>query len=148
MQAGLDGLPQSPAGIALLEVEFGQITDRIFRAGLLQRRDAVFDDGQITGRVKLLLLAATDEQHPLGQRARDLVQQQRLAAAALHIAAPEQAGEIFFAGLVHGLGLWREAAPFKDAEDETGRALFLRLAAFYIEFHSCSEIICQEMGRC
>ena len=63
------------------------------------------------------------------------MQQQRLAKAAVEIAAAQDRGERAAADLVDLAGHVREFARLEHAGDETAAALFFGGAALYAKFH-------------
>ena len=95
------------------------------------------------GRAELLvaeiaLLAEADQQHAVGERAAHVVQQQRRAELAFHVAAADDLADVAVRRAVDQLRRQRKLAVVEHADDDAGAALLLGAAAFYGKFHRVS----------
>ncbi len=90
----------APDHLAPLDLLLGQVQDRFIRAGFVQQLDRRTDRGAEFAVAEVALLAQADEQDAVGQRAAHVVQQQRRAQLALHVAAADDFADITVAGAV------------------------------------------------
>src|SRR3546814_4750290 len=77
----------------------------------------------------------TDEHHAVGKGASHVMQYQRGAELAVHVAAPHHGSDRAIADLVDFFGRIAGRAPVKDADNDAGNALLFRIAAFNEIFH-------------
>ena len=102
-------------------------------------------------QAKIALLAQADEQDPVGKGAAHVVQQQRCAQLALHIAAADDFADITVAGTVDQLRGQRQLAIVEHSDDYASTPLLLGAAAFYGKFHrdpsSPGSAFCYGYGR-
>ena len=124
-----------PADVALLDRFFGHINNRFIRTGFIEQFDRRAQGPAKLGFAKLALLAQPDQQHPVRKRAGNIVQQQRRAELALHVAAPDDLAQIAVGGPIDQFRRQRQLAIVEYANHDASRALLLRTAALYGKFH-------------
>ena len=129
------GLAHAPGEAALSYRDFGQEDRGIEGAGFVQCLDGGAHGGAEFLFVKFLFLAEADQQDAVAQGARDVVQKQRVARFAFHVAAPDDVGNVAIGRLVQQFGGKRELSRFENPDHDTGAALLLRATAFYAKFH-------------
>jgi hypothetical protein len=125
----------APGDLAPLDLLLGQVEDRFVRSGLVQQLDGAADRLAELLVAKVALLAETDEQHPVGERPADAVQQQRHSQLPLHVAAPDDLADVAIGRAIDQLGGQRELAIVENTDDDARAALLLGAAAFYGKFH-------------
>ena len=128
-------LPDSPGNTALLDRDFGEKDGAVESAGFVERFDA-----DAYGLAKLLLaellfLAEADQQHAVAERSRDVMEQEGGAGLALHVATPDDVGDMVAGGIVEKFSGQAEFSRFEYADDDAGAALLLRTSTFYAKFH-------------
>src|SRR5208282_6227235 len=84
---------------------------------------------------KVTLLAQADQQHAVGERATNVVQQQRAAQFPLHVAAADDLAHVTSGSAVDELRRQARLAVIEHADHHAGAALLLRATAFYGKFH-------------
>ena len=80
-------------------------------------------------------LPRPDQQHAVGERAAHVVQEQRCAELALHVAAADDFADVAVARAIDQLRRQRQLAIVEHAHDDASAALLLGAAAFYGKFH-------------
>jgi hypothetical protein len=130
-----DGVLDSPRNFPPLDLFLGDVDDGLVRAGLVQKLDHRLDRGAELLVAKVSFLAQAEQQHPVGQRAANVVQKQRRAEFSLHVAAADDFADISIRRAIDQLGRQRQLAIVEDADDDAGAPLLFRTAAFYGKFH-------------
>jgi hypothetical protein len=129
------GVLDAPCDLAPLDLLLRDIDHRFVRSGFVEE----LDDG-LDGRAELLVakvpfLAQAEEEDAIGERAADIVQKQRCAEFALHVAAADDFAHISIRRAVDQLGRQGQLPVVEDADDDAGAPLFFRTTAFYGKFH-------------
>ena len=130
------GLTNAPGRAAFPDARFGQKDGAVKGAGFVERPHGAANGVAIRLVAKLLLLAETDQQDPVTERARNIVQQQRRARLSLHVAAANDVRKMVVRRVVEKFGGQCQFARFENSDYHTGTALLLRATTFYAKFHS------------
>ena len=95
-----DCVLDAPRDFAPLDLFLGQIDHRLVRAGFVEQLDRGADRRAEFAVAEVALLAQADQKHAVGQRAAHVVQQQRRAELALHVAAADDFADVAIAGAI------------------------------------------------
>jgi len=133
-----DGLLDVPRGVALFDRDFGERDGGFHRAGVAQGFDRAGDGVAVGFFVEITFLAQANQQDAFGQDVGHLVQQQRAAGFAVHVAATQDFGQIAIAGAVDVDSRIRQLAVVEHADHHAGAALLFGRTAFYAKFSSIS----------
>ena len=125
----------APRHFPALDLFFGQVDDGFVGPGFVEQFDGVANRRPELAVAKIAFLAETDQQHPVGERATHIVQQQRGPELALHVTAADDLADIAVAGAIDQFGRQRQLAIVEYTNDNTSTALLLGAAAFYGKFH-------------
>jgi len=113
----------------------GQVDDRLVGSGLVQQFHRGFDGKAEFLVAKVALLAETDQQDAIRERAADVMQQQRAAELPFHVAAADDLADITVRSAIDQLRRQRRLSIVKNTDNDTGAPLFLGATAFYGKFH-------------
>src|SRR6266567_2536863 len=130
-----DGVLDPPGYFATLDLFLGQVNHRFVRAGFVQQPDRRADRAAEFALAKVAFLPEPDQQHAIGKRPANVVQQQRAAELPLHVAAADDFTDVSSGGAVDQLGGKARLAIVENPHHDAGAALLLRAAAFYGKFH-------------
>ncbi len=130
-----DRVLDAPGDLAPLHLFLGQIDDGFVGAGLVQELDRGFHRRAELSVAEVALLAEADQQHAIGERPAHVVQEQRRAELALHVAATDDFADITVRRAVDQLRGQRKLAVVEHAHDHACAPLLLGAATFYGKFH-------------
>ncbi len=100
----LDGMAYVPVAVARLDVQFGQVTDGLHGADVVQRVGGGGHQFAVLGIVQFAFAATADEQDAVAEGVGDVVQQQGLADLAFHVAATDDVRDKAIADLIETFG--------------------------------------------
>ena len=135
---GFHVLAYHPGGIAPLDAQFGEIAHGFAGAALVQLARGRLDHLAVAGLVEVAFPSASHQQHPLGEGAVELLEQQGGAELAVHVAAPEHLGQCSARGLVQRLCRRGHPTTFMDAHHQGRGTLLFRTAALDAVIHRLS----------
>jgi len=95
-----DGVLDAPGDFAPLDLFLGQVDDGLVGSGFVEQLHRGADRRAEFTVAEIALLAQPHQQHAVGQRAPDIVQEQRRAELALHVAAADDFADVAVAGTV------------------------------------------------
>jgi len=125
----------APRDLASLHLFLGEVENRLVRSGFVQQLDGAPDRVAELLVAEIALLAEADQQHAIGKRAADTVQQQRRAELPFHVAAPDDFADVAVRRAIDQFGRQGQLAIVENADDDTCAALLLGATAFYGKFH-------------
>src|SRR5262245_58917202 len=128
----------SPRDLAPLDLFLGQVDDRFVRARLVQELDRRLDRGAELPITEVALLAESDQQDAIRERAADVVEQERRAELALHVTPADDFADITVRCPVDQFRGQRKLAVVENADDDACAPLLLGASAFYGKFHRAS----------
>ena len=130
-----DRVLDAPGDLAPLDLFLGQVDDGLVGAGLVQQLDRGLHRRAEFPVAEVALLAEPDQKHAIGERAAHVVQEQRRAELALHVAAADDFADITVRRAVDQLRRQRKLAVVEHADDDACAPLLLGAATFYGKFH-------------
>ncbi len=128
-------LSHTPRRTASPDGGVGQEDRPVERSRFIQRAYRHTDGVSELLVAELLLLAESNQQHPVAQGTGNVVQQQGGTCLALHVAASDDVRQMVPGCIVEDFAGQRQLPRFEDADHDTGTALLLRAATFYAKFH-------------
>ena len=130
-----DRLRDAPRDVALHIPDLGEMQRSLRGAGRVQRPDRRCHRLAVLLVAELAVAAETHQQHALARNVRHVMQQERAAELAIHVAAREDGGQMSARCAIERGTRGAELARLEHADHAATGADALRTPAFYAKFH-------------